>query len=247
MAKPDWISLNKTSGNGNQTIEVQCSENTGEPRNGSINIVTTRGITKTVNIFQKASDKTIINFYTYYNPAGKLQLKYEVQNGKYIEENINFQLITNSGNSTIDLNANTNQGTITTDLDALNLTNIQIGWGNNDKYKAVVVKTDISIELSNYTRNDDNTLNCQFDIINTKNLDAYLWYDVNNFVRAYDQVGNTGHYVEFVLTFPNPIKSGNGKSITIVEPNYVNRFRSGSTNINNICYNIIINGLQITL
>lgn len=53
MAKPDWISLNKTSGNGNQTVEVQCSVNTGKQRDGSINIVTTGGITKTVNIFQK--------------------------------------------------------------------------------------------------------------------------------------------------------------------------------------------------
>lgn len=247
MAKPDWISLNKTSGNGNQTIEVQCSVNTGEQRDGSIDIVTAGGITKTVNIFQKESNKVFIYFYTYMNGGGKLQLKYETRNNKYIEDDINFQLITNIGNITIKPSINTNNGIISTEINALDLTNIQIGWGNNDNYEPIVVKTDIFIELSNYTRNDDNTLNCDFNITNDKSLDAYLYYNVNNFVKAYDQVGHTGPYVEFILNFTTPTKSGNGKSITIVEPNYVNRFRSGDTNINNICYNISVGGQQITL
>lgn len=205
------------------------------------------GISKTVNILQKESDKIFIYFYTYMDAGGNLQLKYETRNNKYIEDDINFQLITNVSNMTIRPTINTNNGMISTEINALNLTNIQIGWGNNDKYEPIVVKTDILIELSNYTRNDDNTLNCNFNITNDKNLDAYLYYNANNFVRAYDQVGNTGQYVEFVLTFSTPVKSGSGKSITIVEPNYVNRFRSGNTNISNICYNINVGGQQITL
>lgn len=43
MAKPDWITLDKNNGQGDQTIQVQCSENTGEQRTGSINVVTGGG------------------------------------------------------------------------------------------------------------------------------------------------------------------------------------------------------------
>ena len=52
MAKPTWITINPTSGNGDKSISVTASQNTGNSRSGNIS-TSGKGITKTVNISQK--------------------------------------------------------------------------------------------------------------------------------------------------------------------------------------------------
>lgn len=53
MAKPDWITLSKSSGTGNDTVTVTAAKNTtGAARSGSIT-VTAGGVTKTVSITQE--------------------------------------------------------------------------------------------------------------------------------------------------------------------------------------------------
>lgn len=53
MAKPDWITLSKNSGTGNDTVTVTAAKNTtGAARSGSIT-VTAGGVTKTVSITQE--------------------------------------------------------------------------------------------------------------------------------------------------------------------------------------------------
>ena len=53
MAKPDWITLSKSSGTGNDTVTVTAAKNTtGAARSGSI-IVTAGGVAKTVSITQE--------------------------------------------------------------------------------------------------------------------------------------------------------------------------------------------------
>lgn len=53
MAKPDWITLSKSSGTGNDTVTVTAAKNTtGAARSGSIT-VTAGGVAKTVSITQE--------------------------------------------------------------------------------------------------------------------------------------------------------------------------------------------------
>lgn len=53
--KPDWITLSKSSGTGNETIQITATPNTGrERRTGTIEVTTRSGVSKTLQIEQKA-------------------------------------------------------------------------------------------------------------------------------------------------------------------------------------------------
>lgn len=53
MAKPSWISLNKSSGTGGGQVNVTASKNTGSSsRSGTLTVKTTSGLTKTVSLSQ---------------------------------------------------------------------------------------------------------------------------------------------------------------------------------------------------
>ena len=53
MTKPDWITLSKDSGSGNDTVQVICSVNPEQERTAQINIGTSKGITKVLSVIQK--------------------------------------------------------------------------------------------------------------------------------------------------------------------------------------------------
>lgn len=53
MAKPDWITINPTSGSNNGSFDVIAAANTGLARNGIIT-VTGEGLSKTCDIVQKS-------------------------------------------------------------------------------------------------------------------------------------------------------------------------------------------------
>lgn len=53
-----WISVNKASGFGNDSIQVICEENQGDQRTGSIQIVTSKGVVKDIYISQAAATVT---------------------------------------------------------------------------------------------------------------------------------------------------------------------------------------------
>jgi hypothetical protein len=53
--KPDWVTLSKSSGTGNETIQITAAPNTGrERRTGTIEVTTKSGMSKTLQIEQKA-------------------------------------------------------------------------------------------------------------------------------------------------------------------------------------------------
>ena len=59
-SKPDWITLDKSSGAGGSSVKVTAAENTNtSSRNGYLTVRTASGITKAVRVFQEA--RTPIN------------------------------------------------------------------------------------------------------------------------------------------------------------------------------------------
>lgn len=60
MAKPSWVTLDKSSGTGGGSVKVTASQNTGSSaRSGTLTIKTASGLTKTVSVSQKPSKYTI--------------------------------------------------------------------------------------------------------------------------------------------------------------------------------------------
>lgn len=54
-SKPDWITLDKSSGTGGSSVKVTAAGNTGtSSRNGYLTVRTASGITKTVRVLQEA-------------------------------------------------------------------------------------------------------------------------------------------------------------------------------------------------
>lgn len=52
MAKPSWVTLDKSSGTGGGSVKVTASENTGNFRYGALTIKTASGLTKTISVQQ---------------------------------------------------------------------------------------------------------------------------------------------------------------------------------------------------
>ena len=63
MAIPNWLSLEKTSGTGNDTVRVTATTNDGEDRAATITVRTSSGLTKTVSIKQLGTVKASITIH----------------------------------------------------------------------------------------------------------------------------------------------------------------------------------------
>ena len=57
----DWLSIDKTSGNGNDRISITAGKNDDDPRNGRIKIETGTGIIEYIEISQNANGITVVN------------------------------------------------------------------------------------------------------------------------------------------------------------------------------------------
>ena len=63
MAKPNWISLSKSSGTGGGSVNVTASSNSNtHSRSGTITVKTASGLTKMVSVSQAAAQPIVVNF-----------------------------------------------------------------------------------------------------------------------------------------------------------------------------------------
>ena len=61
MAKPSWITLDKSSGTGGSSVSVTAANNTStSARSGTLTVKTASGLTKTVSLSQAAHINVIV-------------------------------------------------------------------------------------------------------------------------------------------------------------------------------------------
>lgn len=60
MAKPSWVTLDKSSGTGGGSVQVTASQNTGNSaRSGTLTVKTASGLTKTVSVSQETKPNAV--------------------------------------------------------------------------------------------------------------------------------------------------------------------------------------------
>lgn len=61
MAKPSWITLDKSSGTGSSSVKVTAAGNVStSSRSGTLTVKTASGLTKTISLFQNRAPIDIV-------------------------------------------------------------------------------------------------------------------------------------------------------------------------------------------
>lgn len=157
MAKPSWISLSKSSGTGEGSVNVTASSNGTSLRSGSITIGTESGLTKSVSVSQKAAELAI-DLYPYRKVNGAIGFFFQVRRGGYTPSSeLNYQLMMTSkggywGPNTFRFPTSQGSGWIDTSSTLSDITNIQFMSPNQEGYEVVLNKSQIRLSCSNFRR-----------------------------------------------------------------------------------------------